>query len=107
MSEANSLRPLVSFGRRSWASRQESELSRVVRGISLGTRVISNVNLELWDSGSGDPLLDLIAQIKEPYSPVRHRHWSAVPGLWVCDLRLERERSGLYMVTSSGSYSST
>ena len=91
MSEANSLRSLVSFDRRSWASRQESELSRVVRGISLGIQGISNVNLELWDSGSGDPLLDLMAQIKDPYPPVRHRHWSAVPGIWVCDMRLERD----------------
>ncbi len=91
MSEANSLRSLVSFDRRSWASRQESELSRVVRGISLGMQVFSNVNLELWDSGSGDPLLDLMAQIKDPYPPVRHRHWSAVPGIWVCDMRLERD----------------
>ena len=91
MSEANSLRSLVSFDRRSWASRQESELSRVVRGISLGIQALSNVNLELWDSGSGDPLLDLMAQIKDPYPPVRHRHWSAVPGIWVCDMRLERD----------------
>ena len=91
MSEANSLRSLGSFDRRSWASRQESELSRVVRGISLGIQALSNVNLELWDSGSGDPLLDLMAQIKDPYPPVRHRHWSAVPGIWVCDMRLERD----------------
>ena len=91
MSEAHSLRPLLSFDRRSWASRQEGELSRVVRGIFLGMQVISDVNLELWDPGSGDSLLDLTAQIKAPYPPVRHRHWSAVPGLWVCDLRLERD----------------
>ena len=91
MSEANSLRSLVSFDRRSWASRQESELARVVRGISLGIQALSNVNLELWDSGSGDPLLDLTAQIKDPYPPVRHRQWSAVPGIWVCDMRLERD----------------
>ena len=91
MSEANSLRSLVSFDRRSWASRQESELSRVVRGISLGIGVIAHFNLELWDSGSGDPFLDLIAQIKDPYPPVRDRHWSAVPGIWVCDMRLERD----------------
>ena len=89
MSEASSLRSLVSFDRRSWASRQESELARVVRGISLGVRALSNVNLEVWDSGSGDPLLDLMAQIKDPYPPVRHRHWSGVPGIWVCDMRLE------------------
>ena len=56
MSEASSLRSLVSFDRRSWAGRQEEELSRVVRGIFLGIRVISEVDLELWDSGSGDPL---------------------------------------------------
>ena len=91
MSEAHSLRSLVSFDRRSWASRQEGELSRVVRGISLGMQVVSGVNLELWDPGSGDSLLDLMAQIKDPYPPVRHRHWSAAPGLWVCDLRLERD----------------
>ena len=91
MSEAHSLRSLVSFDRRSWASRQEGELSRVVRGISLGMQVVSGVNLEVWDPGSGDSLLDLMAQIKDPYPPVRHRHWSSVPGIWVCDLRLERD----------------
>ena len=91
MSEAHSLRPLVSFDRRSWASRQERELSRVVRGVSLGMQVISGVNLELWNPGAGDSFLDLTAQIKDPYPPVRHRHWSAVPGLWVCDQQLERD----------------
>ena len=91
MSEVGSLRPMVSFDRFSWAERQERELARMVRGVSLGVRVISEIDLELWDPGLGGPFVDLMSQVREPYPPARHGLWSAVPGLWVCDSSLERE----------------
>ena len=91
MSEPNALRPLVSFERRSWALRQERELTRVARGISLGMRLISDIELEVWREGLGLPFLDLVSQVKGPYPPALHGHWSAVPDMWVCDVLLERE----------------
>ena len=91
LSEPSALRPLVSYERRSWALRQEQELARVARGVTLGMRLISDLELDVWRKGLGLPFLDLVSQIKEPYPPVRHGHWSAVPDLWVCDVLLERE----------------
>ena len=91
MSEANALRPLVSYERLSWAQRQEDELSRATRGIVLGLEGISLVNPDLWNPGVGLPLARLLSEVKEPYPPARHGHWSAVPDLWVCDAALERD----------------
>ena len=91
MSEANALRPLVSYERLSWAERQEEELSRVTRGIVLGLEGLSRVDPDVWNPGIGLPLMRLLAEVKEPYPPARHGHWSAVPDLWVCDVTLERD----------------
>ncbi len=90
-SEMASLRPLVSLDRLSWRSRQERELSRVVRGIVLGMFLMNGFDLEIWESGLGDPLLELASRIKEPYPSASWGNWGAVPGLWVCDPALESD----------------
>ncbi len=88
-SDIASLRPLASFTRFSWRDRQERELRRTVRGIVLGLLLLNSVDFEFWERGLGEPLLDVVSQIKGPYPPAQRGHWGAVPGLWVCDRELE------------------
>ena len=90
-SALHSMQPLATYERLSWSRRQESELRRVAQGISLGMGAIGSINLNRWSPGQGAPLLRLISDLKEPYPPVRHRLWSSVPDLWVCDFSLESD----------------
>ena len=83
------LQPLTSFDRRAWLERQETELERVVGGISAGIGLLRGLELEIWEPGYGAPILELSSWIGEPYPPAHFGHWDAVPGLWVCDGVLE------------------
>ena len=91
MSEENSLRPRVSYDRLSWMVRQRDELQRVLRGVFIGSVLVSRMDLDFWEPGSGVLLEDLVGEIKEPYPPVRHGHWGAVPGLWLCSASLDSD----------------
>ena len=71
MSEAHSLRPAGSFDRFSWAARQEAELSRVVRGVTLGMEIIASVNLSLWDPASTCSRPYLRVQLPHPQASQR------------------------------------
>ena len=88
-SERNSLRPQLSFARVAWVEKQEDELVRLTRGISFGVWIVSQLDVEIWKRGAGEPMLNLIGEIRQPYPPSQRGFWSAVPGLWVCDLELE------------------
>ena len=90
-SETTSLRPMVSLDRLSWRDRQEHELSRAVRGILLGMFLLDGLDLEVWESGLGDTMLELVSRIRDPYPPASWDNWEGVPGLWVCDPALESD----------------
>ena len=89
LSEQNSLRPRVSYDRLSWVVRQQEELQRVLRGVFIGSVLVSQMDLNFWEPGSGVLLGDLAAEIKKPYPPVRRGHWGAVPGIWQCNASLD------------------
>lgn len=90
-SEQRSLRPRLAFDRLSWIEKQEDELVRLTRGVRWGVWIVSLLDLQVWKRGAGEPMLGLLAEIRQPYPPAHRSHWSAVPGLWVCDLELEMD----------------
>ena len=90
-SEQNLLRPRLSFDRLSWVEKQEDELVRLTRGVRWGVWIVSQLDLKVWKRGAGEPMLGLLAEIRRTYPPAQRGHWSAVPGLWACDLQLEMD----------------
>ena len=90
-SEKDLLRPRLSFDRISWVEKQEDELVRLTHGVLWGVWIVSQLDLQVWQRGAGEPMLSLVDEIKKPYPPARTSQWSAVPGIWVCDLGLETD----------------
>lgn len=90
-SERKLLRPRLSFDRLSWVEKQEDELVRLSLGVQWGVWAVSQLDLAVWRRGAGEPLLELLDEVRRPYPSAQQGYWSAVPGMWQCDLELEMD----------------
>ena len=90
-SETELLRPARVFARLGWRDKQEEELEVAAVVVSYGVALLVYSDMEIWQRGLGEPLVNLMEGLKERHRVLELGHWGAVPGQWVCDERLESD----------------
>ena len=84
------LLPDLAFARERWRARQEDELGRAVRLLSLGLLELDRYDYENWREGPSERLSLIMAELRAVHPVVEeHGLWTGVPGQWVCDEALE------------------
>ena len=90
-SEMELLRPSRVYSRFGWRDKQDGELDVGAAVVSFGLALLLHMDLEVWEKGLGEPLVEVMEGLKERHRVVEVGHWGAVPGQWVCDEKWESD----------------